>query len=372
MSGIERISLDSQPPTIDAPEPHLEVPFTINALPIEVLCKIFKDVVPDYLSWETPEDRHQLGIRGRRYCTPTVIAQVCQHWRSIAVADPTLWSTITVRGAGWGALKHVQLYLARSGPTCLLDIKHSCFERHLSWSAGGLEAIIKLFTDNISRWRRVRFSYYKYWYPTLLHAAASATNMVSASFKFHYWGYQDFLDVWRLLEGSPALRELQLFDWDALHAAYSFGPWNRLTRLRLPSLEERILLDILKQSPNLKELWVKIQHAYHSNNFIPVVLPNLTDLYILSNYTTHANTLLRRLETPSLRHLNLYRRHNRVNKKDVFNPDGIHDFLLKSQCQLQRLVLDDYFLGDSDLAKLFNNTSKLTSLQELVLNAMGL
>ncbi|KAF7798075.1 hypothetical protein EIP86_009289 [Pleurotus ostreatoroseus] len=86
----------------------------ISRLPTEVLSLVFQAYVDNYWVAENHNSQYTVGVRAQIYTTSMcgwlVLLQVCQHWRSVALGTPSLWTRIEL-----GCQPYVDLALKHSG-----------------------------------------------------------------------------------------------------------------------------------------------------------------------------------------------------------------------------------------------------------------
>ncbi|KAF8645757.1 hypothetical protein AX16_007624 [Volvariella volvacea WC 439] len=343
--------------------------FPINELPVELLCRVFKCATLAASLWE--EHLLRVGVRAKELTphSPTTITHVCRHWRRVAIAEGTLWSTIKASGTSENALQHVQLYLARSGSSCPLDIDYTIPpSAGIELDALAVARLVKLLVDNVSRWRKVKFYFYTLGqFQALLDIPPnSATNLVAAHLSF--FGLEDEkdpLDARKLLQAAPVLQELGTSDFGVLRNPEFLR--DHITCLHLSNMTEARYRDILKHTPHLKELWAA-GTSDSSPDQAPIILPNLLELYsssILGLYHPK-NTILRLLQAPSLKHLNINHNVNFSHHEGPFKFQDLENFLTRSKCNLKSLSIVDNTLTDDHLAK-WLSLAPLESLEELFL-----
>ncbi|KAF8645729.1 hypothetical protein AX16_007597 [Volvariella volvacea WC 439] len=352
--------------SVHSPQPQY---FPINKLPVEVLCRIFKQATQENSHWDEFLYRSRMSSLDLRDFSPIAVTHVCRHWRRVAIAEPTLWSTIEATGVSESTFQRVQLYLARSGSSCLLDITYMAISALSSvLSTQRLEELMKIFVHNISRWRRINFSFVS---PEQCNFFSnippnSTANLIAATFNFQSRGLNSRLNAWNILRSAPALTELCVLCPTLLGCLAP--PWDRVTRLFLSPMEANLLKGILRQSPNLTELYASLieDNEDCTSNEASILLPKLLTLYPDPDAVGGTSSLLGIIKAPLLEHLN-------VNNHDlfpgVFNLDNLHDFLSYSGCNLKSLLLSDIDIPDHILARGLRSID-LQSLEELRLRAM--
>ncbi|KAF8651627.1 hypothetical protein AX16_004668 [Volvariella volvacea WC 439] len=352
------------PPPTSASESPNTTHFPINDLPAEILSKIFKHATPHYLIWDAIEP----------YCwmpqplSPTAIGSVCRYWRAITLANPILWSTIETHGTTQSTISYIRLCLARSGPFCLIDINYTYpgpnADSQITEDSDleDVTKVMELLITNISRWRRVKFVFDDpRHYRTLADVPpGSAINLVAADINFlarKGASSQGYLKAWKVFESAPALRELCLHDPVIARPESLF--WNRLTSLNLShGYGDWVLVNIIPHLHSVEEITIQVIHPrIHEDT---VTLTKLRYLTICGgSYSIHA--FLHWLRAPSLLHLEMQ-------SLDPLDPMShhLHDFLARSQCNLQSLRIWGHY-SDLDLAESLTSIH-LRSLEDLDLS----
>ena len=117
--------------------------FAFDKLPTELLVEIFKHARPD-----NPGDAYI-----EPYLYPVALAQVCHHWRSVALSEPTLWVNIRVSMYYTeDTRKATHVYLERS-KACPLFL--TWFSNHSVVTAEVREVINELIIPGAERWQRI-------------------------------------------------------------------------------------------------------------------------------------------------------------------------------------------------------------------------
>ncbi|KAF8645719.1 hypothetical protein AX16_007588 [Volvariella volvacea WC 439] len=340
--------------------------FPINELPVEVLCRVFKHAIQRRSTWEDFLRRSRMGYVESPDFSPTMLTHICQHWRRVALAEPTLWSIIKATGASENTFQHVQLYLARSGNSCPLDITYTSPASIESSITQKVLRLTKLFVDNISRWRTINFTFHVPDHCKSFSAIPlnSSTSLISATLHFRsVWSLSGPFDVWNTLQSAQALVELRVLNPMILR--YPAPQWNSITHLLLPPLEPNLLRDILRKSPNLTELWASLSGGHETSETL-ILLPKLLTLYPNLGSGSRTNSFLRIIQAPSLEHLHIS--HSEFDPMGL-NLDDLDTFLSRSGCNLKGLSLNDFHIPDYKLAGGLCS-ARLASLEELRLRGL--
>ena len=119
----------------------------INRIPTEILCQIFSSClnIPKLSGdgYYTYEDE--------RPCTEVILTHVCQHWRNVAINDPSLWRSFRYKTPRWkrDPISRFSSYLQRSYPTTIDLFIHFNFSSHEDM------ALLSAAVLRVDRWRRV-------------------------------------------------------------------------------------------------------------------------------------------------------------------------------------------------------------------------
>ncbi|KAK7018400.1 hypothetical protein R3P38DRAFT_2634106 [Favolaschia claudopus] len=247
-----------------------ELPFTIQALPLELIAEIFVAFLSPF-----PESSPSSGI-----LSPILLCRICRRWREIALSTPTLWRAISL----------------------VVDD----FDGPDNHNAEKLELL--------GYWmQRSRTQ------PLSLKLASSTSSQVVVPFieaivaHCHRWEYLDLLvpfDCLLLLQGEmPLLRELTVGPVDLRHditrGVKLFGnapqlwhitlrscflnstlrfPWSQITHLDAHCLYEHECTDILRETPLLVACTLCVCCSDDDMVVGPAVpvLPQLQTLILLS------------------------------------------------------------------------------------------
>jgi hypothetical protein len=244
--------------------------FRVNHLPPEILANIFR-----FVAWSS-SSKTDLGVKHRLWIT-----WVCRHWRSVAIADFTLWNAIWFRD--FPPYDQAFTWFERAG-TAPLDLRIA--ERDESWASPDGNSAVKitaeemeyLFDRLLTKLSQIRIlvAVVDTWPPALviLHklqeAGYAGRRLGIERFELHragnpyVWigpGYEpDFHRAPIKLFGHATARSLSWVTLNGIHIDWSTLPISNLTTLDLrrmaldvsPSLHR--FRDILRSCPNLHKL----------------------------------------------------------------------------------------------------------------------
>ncbi|KAJ7678797.1 hypothetical protein B0H17DRAFT_1131104 [Mycena rosella] len=278
--------------------------YTVLTLPSEIVSEIFLHAL----------DPRSLNTRSP---APTVLAQVCGHWREIALSLPALWSTLSLklnRATVTNRLAMANTWLTRSGARPLsISLRYGP-------EFGGithLGAEFLQFIDEISS------AFFR------LEHLDVGVHLSGASLKLlqypmpklkHLTLWMDRLhtedDVPLVMspEAVPLLRSLEIRHY------HPFGtlvlPWKQLTTLKCNYIEYRHLKKILEQTSALSHCMIDDMLRGPTSDKTSITLPHLESL-VFSLYAPDENPIhhifpISMMELPALRILEIpetYLRH---------------------------------------------------------------
>ncbi|CAA7261324.1 unnamed protein product [Cyclocybe aegerita] len=318
----------------------------VRRLPVEVISRIFVHCLPPqsplsgvgylgYLESRCPKQRTQHpGL---------VVAAVCQSWRQIALATPRLWSVAVMKIEESDVAAQAEMtadWLGRSGALPLsLEIRQ-----------------IKPDSSSISYSRRIR----KPIDLTPIFEAVSAHIL-----RLKRLEVQVDAELLDLLRGeAPMLRELHLDQkpcqipkgsfFAPSHPAHSGSNWSGVTFFETLSLSVAEALHLFEQTQQLVECRI----AEVNDPFVElpdetrhITLPYLETL-LLDQGPLKQSGLLNHLTAPVLKTL-----------KTEAHPDSISQFITRSKCGLDQLLINVLDGTPEDLIELFKTTPYLTNLK---------
>jgi hypothetical protein len=116
--------------------------FAFDKLPTELLVKIFHHTRADNV----------LDACETKYTCPVALAQVCRHWRNVALGAPTLWTDIRIVQYDTEGIRTARFHLERSR-TCPIFL--TWFSLPLQTCAGVQGVINDLVIPGAERWQRI-------------------------------------------------------------------------------------------------------------------------------------------------------------------------------------------------------------------------
>ncbi|KAJ7623945.1 hypothetical protein DFH06DRAFT_1340268 [Mycena polygramma] len=256
--------------------------YPILTLPNEITSEIFMHFVPAY-----PDFPQLVGL-----LSPTLLTQICQSWRDIALTTPKLWSVISSfdkqhSPSGW-ELPIFELWLQRSR-CCPLSIR---LGTDTTWANSiSLDAVV----PHRARWKYLKvilragdFRILDGPMPLLRHLDLMLDSSLLPNISLHE---------------MPALRTLIL---DASALQITSFPWTRLTSLTLSAAYPSECVPILVQTVNLVycRLGVYPQRPRSAQPRRDIPLPSLDSL-ILTDLGHQTTDFLQNFVVPALRTLDV-------------------------------------------------------------------
>ncbi|KAJ7081638.1 hypothetical protein B0H15DRAFT_952990 [Mycena belliarum] len=268
--------------------------FMLN-LPAELICEIFLHCLPPLCTPPSPRD------------APLLLAQVCRHWRSMALSLPALWTHICVPVALKAVGSRVEmpsavldLWLERAGP-CLLSVSVVLETQapppettQVWWPSN--EAF-RTLCHNCHRWRELeivrRLEDFPLFLPKETHwnlpELAKLTLLLAYGGR-HPSGYPP--GVLSNLMNTPALREVHLMGFTPISLQL---PWAQLTTAHVENLLPIEFLETLAHTTHLVDgtfsLWPT--QMFHIPATAPAVrLLRLKSLRIIGELCTEIMTYL--------------------------------------------------------------------------------
>ncbi|TFK36987.1 hypothetical protein BDQ12DRAFT_608988 [Crucibulum laeve] len=285
--------------------------FRINDLPDEIFANIVR-----YIVWSAPDPTQ--GVRWRLWLTWT-----CRHWRTVAIADPTLWNAIWFRDRP--LYEQSFAWLDRSGDAPLdLRINDTTEQRFTPETLGLL--LDKIFTKLSTI--RMLIVIVEDWEPALLIldklrvVAQEKVPMIMERLELHRSGlpyvqlgngYDHYAHPIPLF-GGAAIPTLNYFSINGIHVDWSNSILSNLTAIdmrripldRAPSLD--CFRAMLSNSPRLRKLILdgagpSAPNENHYNS--PVKLLALRSVVIAHFTCDYGRWVLAHIDAPHVRDFTL-------------------------------------------------------------------
>jgi len=291
--------------------------YPVLTLPNEIISEIFVQFLPAY-----PLCPPSTGLP-----SPTLLTQICQRWREIALGTPMLWRAISLSfyDIPFHRQRHILDFLSRSG-CCALSIQSD---------DGDLVAPVpEVFTAVVrhrARWEQLHLR--------ISPRQLSTINGPMPLLRHLHLSFDSYLDPDEsdpttivAFREVPLLRSVILDEYGPSNVTL---PWAQLTSLTLNSVFRAEYLPILQQASNLRQCELGILF-----NYVDATDPHQITLPFLRSFTLDdANRDWNGMYpdvfvVPALRSLRI--------RESLLAPDPIHvlaSFISTSDCKLQELCI---------------------------------
>ncbi|KAG6812185.1 hypothetical protein H0H92_003990 [Tricholoma furcatifolium] len=333
----------------------------IHRLPEEILTMIFATELPstdeDYVPCIPKRPRRSL-VTGNKL-NPTILGEVCRHWRAVTLFNPLLWSSMDILcNLEESTLPLLTLWLERSGgvplnitfteTTC--DIKDDRDVWRYPPKNPRTPAVMELLVAHAHRWRSIDFQFSYQISDVLLNAPSESFKILESAMlrsrkatNVRFDGLPPLVKAWDLFHASPKLHKVQ-YELEFADRYLDDIPWSRLTSIDvIIRLED--LFKVLPQCPNLTELIYTDPLARYVSEALPrrkarlgppeplphIKVPKLRRLWMTVTFAP--NDMFDHLTLPSLESI-----HWRQNNVWLLNPvpQAFVNLLMRSHCPLKR------------------------------------
>ncbi|KAJ7073799.1 hypothetical protein C8F01DRAFT_1360580 [Mycena amicta] len=281
--------------TVDSLLPNSTYP--VLTLPTEIVIEIFVQYLPAY-----PACPPLVGDG-----SPTRLAQICAHWRSIAHDTPALWRAIQLsfthkfdKEAALLSVATANTWLGRSH-SLPLSIVFRCSpnsDSHAEIISNAAAALL----DHCSRWQYATWRFPLRLDTTLRREIRDMPRLLDLHI------YSESFSAELLLGhiDAPALRKLagRLGDDTFYLKLFSEETWSNLTTLKLSDVPPYIAASILKNTASLVHCWL---HFFFDDDPVAdstnLSLPHLETLILEGSWCWVVDELLGALVIPSIQRL---------------------------------------------------------------------
>ena len=330
----------------------------VNTIPIEIVKEIFQFVVSHDFD---PEENFNIFdpynlsldelIRGPHLSTyascasPFALSHVSQHWRTIALDSPTIWTYLRVISPTTKGVELIKLWLAR-GRSMLLSL--SLFQGANVENAYAAEAVLSLFLEHIGRWRFIELSVHENVNYLLSDGSAATMSTPEALQTIKVIvGHQDHAqraNFYRLLHSSPNLRTAV---WDNTLSRIQMGgmTWSSVVNLTLDVIYSYV--DLRQALLNCKRLQRLVIHRVCDRYDAAVGVPllELASLrYLKLSDATRTSSLFSNLTLPRLEELHLKGRDRLDGGFGVWLL--VRPMLHRSACSLRVFSITDLYVPE--------------------------
>lgn len=356
-------------------EEHRAVAAPIRMLPDDVLDEIFMACVEDAFNSTHASKPHSYIHQ----LAALALSGVCKRWRVVALSTPRIWSRICVPFYTRHPISHLtvakmtltlRLYLERSAKSSLsiimkvpphFDNAFRANHRNSGATLGSIQLWMNTLVASAQRWQAINFRCSSSFLVTLQasidsHPQISFAALEKADLDV---GNEPIISAHRqLLTTARKLRQVNL---GGSASAFNF-PHSQLEMWRGILLFPSDIVRLLERSPNLTRCDVRMIDTSGSGSGILHIRHNLEVLRLeLRPGVNDFREIFNSLTLPSLRKLYVScssRSHT------CWDPDIFAQFLQRSSCSLQALVLDvDNFSTHEDLLQVLVNVPSLTKLE---------
>ncbi|KAJ6589152.1 hypothetical protein B0H19DRAFT_1058201 [Mycena capillaripes] len=307
-----------QPTPKAAPEAELrqaETFYPVLTLPPEIVSEIFLNYLPTY-----PEIPPLLGIS-----SPSLLCQICRHWRAIAVSTPVLWRAIRMDGANYrdseemltAQLELVETWLSRSGD-CTLSLSLTEFSPNSVFLPRFLETVAL----HCQRWEYVVLHNTPIEHLHLLRDEMPLLRNLTLDHGLLLSGnVQDPVEVFLRAPRLKSVTTPQYF----LKTAIAL-PWAQLTHFDGGRFYEDESREILRDATHLVDCRLHIRRSYVERRpSFSVVHPHLHHFVLRGAVGANVCRLLDSLTLPSLRTLEVFEPEVKLDSlRETLHPQAIY------------------------------------------------
>ncbi|KAJ6624032.1 hypothetical protein B0H10DRAFT_2008230 [Mycena sp. CBHHK59/15] len=302
---------------------------------------------------------------------PLLLTQISSNWRCVALATPTLWTSITVNLSVKSCLPSLPLieaWIRRSG-SCPLSFYIAESIRKDYYDAGMTtsSSVLELYTPHYTRWQNVRLEYQDWRIETgfsELPCNAPPPMLESLHLARDFWQPRENGQL-SLMLSAPRLRNCT---WISNTDLGTFGvPFHQLARLFLERpLVAEDFMHTLRDGPNLTscQFFVLTSSGSILNlSSTPFLLRhNLRSLDLTADLF---GLLFSQLELPCLAEISVRRFDIVPHAAPMWPQREFMSLLIRSKCSLQLLSLSDMDITPDEMMECLRHTS--ASLEKLIL-----
>ncbi|KAJ7889729.1 hypothetical protein B0H13DRAFT_2666105 [Mycena leptocephala] len=324
----------------------------VALIPPEVLCYIFTCVLPvqKATSPAIPTHRRRTWREPWVLGGPWIIGQVCSRWREVALALPTLWTSITVANnlsPRQFFLLKTQLARTGSAPINLL-IRFTSGARS-QFSEDEFDLFLAMLVSHSTRWRALHLEFDNGWLPPAAFAPLNGQTLPVLE-ELIFSGRVRLIRNYDFFKSTPALRRVVLGSLGGPPMPDIPLPWAQITSYKGTNPSPTTNLRILAAAANLVECDIDVGNETAPSD---VLRHGFLTLPLLRRLSLSWPSLLDCLTAPALQSLYV-----------VGPAQNILPFLDRSCCTstLAELTLTQCFSPASDITALLRCTRGLTSL----------
>lgn len=319
----------------------------IHRIPVELLAEIIFWCRCASYSASDPKPPSGLPSLSRVHLNESTdahtLSQVCRYWRSVALATPTLWSSITMNKPERRDFATIRLWLDRSGSSPL----HLSLVETPPPGSGSknllTEALFAILTTEVHRWKDIYFRFGRIIEPSLLKLPVGALKQLkSARISSRHDDLPRRAQLWDIIHASPSFQEA---GWDEAYIGKLADkvPWPQITAVRLTFLGVSHKLSQILHSCHSNIVKLDLQfwrspknNTPHTKLEPPLILPHLRDLTVHTE--TELDQFFDRFTLPRLHSLSIQQS---LKPNTHSNHLSLEELLARSKCQLRNLSYSD-------------------------------
>ncbi|KAF8155533.1 hypothetical protein B0H34DRAFT_499244 [Crassisporium funariophilum] len=334
----------------------------LHILPPEIIADIFLFCIPPLIlqegSTEPVEegstDQREEGSTDTSRFTPLELGSVCSSWRKIAWSTPSLWSSLALHFTNTHVaplqILLLEQWLSRSG-SLPLSMRFSS-SREIHWKAGIEIPFFNVINAYSSRWGHFDFRLPCSCYPRLPGPDTVLSSLQLLCLK------PDDPDGNRVRNINFNAPQLQHLSVSRLYVKSLKLTLAALTHLDLESFYPDEFLAILRQTPQIVDVWFKRildGDDGHELPKAPLLLSSLKKLRISNDHDIHLS-LLDNIIAPQLDEFHCYTTGPLATSTPTLAISSME------ACSLKILVLKRLVLREEQLVELLQPITSLTTL----------
>lgn len=221
----------------------------INRIPVELLGDIFSwcRYIPNANSEPLSSPNCRVTLTDFDTLGADAFTQVCRHWRRVALAIPTLWSSITMVMPKRSDLATIQLWLRRSGTSPLY------ISLAVPTDTSVTQDLFDILITEVHRWKTIYFVFLMPIEPSLLKLPNEALRQLESvelcCLILETADVARYEQCWDVMFAPSSLRKVTV-DWIHIKSTAAVRPWQKLTALGLENvIISPALLETLRSCP---------------------------------------------------------------------------------------------------------------------------
>ncbi|KAJ6507937.1 hypothetical protein C8R47DRAFT_62724 [Mycena vitilis] len=345
----------------EALEAHRALLSPIRRIPPEVLSAIFVHCLP----------RDTAFIEASVTRCPLLLTQISSNWRCVALATPSLWTSLAVNLSTTSCIPNMALikaWLERSGSRPLSfhiaeSIQKDFYDGEIITSA----AVLELYAPHYNRWQNIRLEYVDWRIETgfsKLPRGMPPQSLESLHLARDFWQPNEYEQL-SLMISAPRLRNCTWISNTDLGTFQAPFPQLATLFLERPVIAEDFRY-ILEEGVNIKSCQFFVLASAGSSLSPPaapsVLRHNLCSLDLTADLF---GRLFDQLELPRLTHLSLRRFDIVPHPAPAWPHEEFMSLLTRSKCSLESISLSETYISPKQMIDCLRLTS--ASLEKLIL-----